>query len=446
MAREPVEITELRRALGERLATFRKAADITQGQLATAAYVDRTTVSHVEKGRARADEAFWQTADQLTESGGQLVAAYRQLETTKRECEADVRANELAAIRAKADGLRSTPLTGWGMSPAGLDDEMAAIELARRVAASDVGDETLTRLELAFDELATAYPVTPPAELLVRLRHHLAYISTLMDGRMTLSERKRLVVVGGWLSLLAATVHVDLNRSAAATARLRTAASLAQQAGHDEVRAWCFETEAWRVLTEGNYRRALELSRAAQELAPSGSSVAIQATAQEGRAWARLRQPRETYSAIERVTKLVSPLERPDHPEHHYRYDPDKSVAYVATTLAWAGDPAAERYAREVIARLEPSEGSGKWPRRVAAANLDLALALLVTNRLDEACAAALQAMLSGRVVPSNHWRAAEVVKAVETRQLPEARDLREAYEELRRGEPDASAPNELEC
>jgi tetratricopeptide (TPR) repeat protein len=328
--------------------------------------------------------------------------------------------------------FRTVPLTARSASPPTADDEVAAIELARRVAASDVGEETLTHLELAFDDLAMAYPVTPPAELLVRLRHHLSYVGTLMDSRMTLKEQKRLVVVGGWLSLLAATVHVDLNQPAAATARLRTAASLAQHAAHDEIRAWCFETEAWRVLTEGDYRRALELSRAAQELAPTGSSVAIQATAQEGRAWARLHQPRETYNAIARVNKLVSPLERPDRPEHHYRYDPDKSVAYVATTLAWVGDPAAESYAREIIARLKPIESNGKWPRRIAAANLDLSLTLLVTNRLDEACDAAQQAILSGRLVPSNHWRAAEVVAAVEAKQLPEAHDLREAYEGLR--------------
>lgn len=435
MAREPEAVAELRRALGERLATFRKAADVTQGQLAAAAYLDRTTVSHIEKGRTRAGESFWQAADRLTEAGGQLLAAYRQLEAAKREYEATTRASELAVVRAKADGIRSSPLSVWNTPPQTADDEVAAIELARRVAASDVSGETLEHLEHAFDELAMAYPVTPPAELLVRLRHHLSYVGALLDSRMTLHERKRLIVVGGWLSLLAATVHVDLNQPAAATARLRTAASMAQHTGHDEIRAWCFETEAWRVLTEGNYRRALELSRAAQELAPIGSSVAIQATAQEGRAWARLHHPSETYSAIERVNKLVSPLKRPDRPEHHYRYDPDKSVAYVATTLAWVGDTAAETYAREIIARLKPSESNGKWPRRIASANLDLALALLVANRLDEACDAAQQAILSGRVVPSNQWRAAEVVSAVEARQLPEAKDLREAYEELRLGD-----------
>jgi transcriptional regulator with XRE-family HTH domain len=429
MTREPADIAALRRTLGERLATFRKAAGVTQGQLAATAYLDRTTVSHIERGRTRADEMFWQTADRETAAGGQLLAAFHELEAARRAQTSAVRSRELAAVKAEAERLRGVPLA-WSAPPTSADDELAAIELARRVAATDVGDETLTRLELAFDDLAMAYPVTPPAELLERLRQHLSYIGTLLDGRMTLAERRRLVVVGAWLSLLAATVHVDLNQPPAATARLRTAASLARHGGHDEIRAWCCETEAWRVLTEGNYRRALELSRAAQELAPAGSSVAIQATAQEGRAWARLHQPRETYAAIERVNKLVSPLVRPDRPEHHYRYDPDKSVAYTATTLAWAGDPAAETYAREVIARLKPTNGT--WPRRVAAANLDLALTLLVTDRLDEACDAAQQAILSGRVVPSNHWRAAEVVKAVEARQLPEAPALREAYEGLR--------------
>jgi hypothetical protein len=59
-------------------------------------------------------------------------------------------------------------------------------------------------------------------------------------------------------------------------------------------------------------------------------------------------------------------------------------------------------------------------------------LALLATDRLDEACDVTMRAISSGRVVPSNHWRAAEVVRAVETRGLPEAADLRDAYESLR--------------
>ncbi|MCW2904498.1 MAG: hypothetical protein JWO67_6763, partial [Streptosporangiaceae bacterium] len=34
-------------------------------------------------------------------------------------------------------------------------------------------------------------------------------------------------------------------------------------------------------------------------------------------------------------------------------------------------------------------------------------------------------------LLPSNYWRAAEVITAVEARGLPEATELREAYQEL---------------
>ncbi|WP_246365962.1 hypothetical protein [Kibdelosporangium persicum] len=184
-------------------------------------------------------------------------------------------------------------------------------------------------------------------------------------------------------------------------------------------------------MTDGNYLLAVELSQAAQRLAPQGSSVLIQSTMQEGRARARLGQHEATYAAVTRVHGYVSNLPRPTRPEHHYRYDPDKAIAYTATTLAWAGDPAAETYARETITRLAPSGDTSTWPRRVASAKLDLALTLLITDQFDEACHATQQALESGRVVPSNRWRAAEVIKAVEQKHMPEATELKEAYQQL---------------
>lgn len=135
------------------------------------------------------------------------------------------------------------------------------------------------------------------------------------------------------------------------------------------------------------------------------------------RALARMGRVREMRVAIDRVHKLVAPMRRPESPEHHYRYDPDNSVSYTATTLAWSGDPAGEEYAREVIARM-------------ASANLDLALTLVASRRFDEASEAAKNAILSGRVVPSNRWRAFEVVRALEGHKVGEAKELREAYDD----------------
>lgn len=62
------------------------------------------------------------------------------------------------------------------------DDEVEALALVRRVAASDVGDETLSRLEAVFEELAVAYSRTSPGVLLARLRRHLGYVRGCWTG------------------------------------------------------------------------------------------------------------------------------------------------------------------------------------------------------------------------------------------------------------------------
>lgn len=305
-------------------------------------------------------------------------------------------------------------------------DEIEAIELARRALASDVADGTCERLELAVDGLAVAYPITAPAELLPRVRAHLGYVDGLLGGRATLAQRRRLLVSCGWLSLLAATTLADLREHPAAIAYARTAADLAAEAAHPQIAAWALETRAWIALTSGDYRQAVTLSLAAQQAAPKGSSAHIQATAQEGRAWARLGDPARTRNALGRVEALVSPLPVPEQPEHHYRYDPAKAEAYVTTTLAWIGDPAAERHARDVLALFDSPSSPRR--RRAVAARLDLALALGRQGKLDEAAGIALEAVTSGYLVPSNYWRAAEVIATVGASDVPEGRELASAY------------------
>ena len=308
-------------------------------------------------------------------------------------------------------------------------DDLGAVELGRRVAAHDLGAETLDRLEAAVDDLAVDYASRPAEALLPRIRHHLAYVARLLDGRPTLVQHRRLLIAGGWLTLLAATCHIDLQTRHAAAGHLDTARQLADQAEHPELAAWVLETRAWDALTEQDFRHAVALAQQAQAIAPRGSSALIQATAQEGRAWARMGQARETHNALDRTARLVSPLAVPDRPEHHYRYDPGKALAYTATTLSWLGDPSAEDYARDVVNHLgEPPVGRPR-PRRAAIARLDLALALLVAGKPDEAAASAITAITAGRLVASNWWRAKEVLVGVERSGIREAVDLRDAYE-----------------
>lgn len=311
------------------------------------------------------------------------------------------------------------------------DGERAAAEWMQRATASAIGGDTLDRLESAVDELAASYPTTPPAELLVRICQHLGYAGRLMDSRKTLAQHRRLLVAVGWLSLLAGTCHIDLGETSAAAARGHLAWKLADEAEHREIAAWCLETRAWHQLTSGEFAGAAELSRAAQSLAPKGSSAFIQATAQEARALARLGDSKGTYEALRRVARLVSGLSMPERPEHHFRYDPAKSDAYVATTLAWLGDPTAESYARHVLAEL--TAAAITRPRRIASANLDLGLALVAADKPDEAAHVALAAVESGRLVPSNYWRVSEVVSGIEGHGMPDAAVVRGAFHDIYR-------------
>jgi tetratricopeptide (TPR) repeat protein len=222
-----------------------------------------------------------------------------------------------------------------------MDEEIEAIDVARRAAASDVGESTIGSLEQAADDMALAYLRTSPGVLLRRARAHLHYATGLLDNRMTLAEHSRLLVTTGWLSLLTATCLIDLRRFPAAAAHLRTAAQLARETGQPEIAGWCLETKAWQEIISGDYQRAAALAQAAQRVAPQRGSAYIQASGQEARAFARLGAAREARAALARTEALVAPLPQPDRPEHHYQYDPAKFEAYTATTLAWLGDPAA---------------------------------------------------------------------------------------------------------
>lgn len=370
--------------------------------LARRMHCDPALISRLASGKQHPSAAMARLLDDAFAAGGELLAAARQ------------------------------DTGGNGRSPrmAAADDEIAAIELARQATLSTVGESTVSQLERAVDDMALAYPRTPPRELLSRIQAHLGYVTGLLDGRMTLAEHRRLLISMGWLSLLSATCLIDLHRFPAAAAHLRAAAQLARETGHAEIAAWCLETRAWQLLTEGNFRRAVDLSLAAQRTAPKDGSAFIQATGQEARAWARLGAGREARDALARAEALVAPLPMPDRPEHHYQYDPAKSDAYTATTLAWLGDPAAAGCARGVLGRLEDgADGGPPRPRRAASARLDLALALTASSELDEATSTALTAVTSGLLVPSNYWRAQEIITVISHHGVPAA-ELREAYRE----------------
>src|SRR3954453_187939 len=156
------------------LAKARRAAGLTQEELAHRLGVDRSTVGRWEAG---AGDPILRARRELADALGVDPAALASLLDDPPEYDppADetgpLRLTELPALSFEftTGALQPVPRAGAGDS----DHEVEALELARRVTASDVGASTLVRLERIVDELAMAYLTTPPLEVLDRTRGHL---------------------------------------------------------------------------------------------------------------------------------------------------------------------------------------------------------------------------------------------------------------------------------
>ncbi len=83
MAREPAEVAERRRALGRSLATFRRAAQLTQAELARRLHYQRASLSNIENGHQPSTRQFWQRADTALAAGGVLLRDYDELVAVK---------------------------------------------------------------------------------------------------------------------------------------------------------------------------------------------------------------------------------------------------------------------------------------------------------------------------------------------------------------------------
>lgn len=382
----------------------RRRADngLSLANVAAQAHVHRGYLHNVEHGRRWPTETVARALDAALAADGALLATWKA-------------ADQLPYVRATSTDERSTEL----------------VELVARAEASDVGPTTLEMVDISVEQLARAYTRTPPDELLRDVRVSARQIGSLLDGRATLAQRSRLLTAAGWLAVFAATLHVDLGQRRAAGAARGAAQSLGRETGADEIAAWAVEIDAWTALVDQDWPLAATLAAAGESIAPSGSPAAAQLAMQSARAAARLGDGPQVRAALRRCSAAADRQSRDRPPDHHYQFDGDKLELYTGTALAWLGDPAAEEFARHAAARSEASNQR----RRVATAHLDLGLVLARLGRPDEAAYSGVLVLKSNEIVPSNAWRADELVAAVDGyRGVPEVEELRELAAQRARG------------
>lgn len=378
MAPEPEAVVAFRRALGEKLATFRLAAQLTQGMLAKAAFCDRTTVAHIEKGRSRADERFWRIADERCQAAGVLLGSYRELEVLRHQYEHRSREIEVAKASAKAAELR-------GGDRESSPPPWETTDVMRRLHRTSVGAETVEQVEIATEELCCEYAWRDADELRAEARHYLRYISRLLDGACTLREHRDLLVQAGWLMLLTGCVDYDLGRTQEADRSRAAALRLGRETGHGEIMAWSFEMSAWFALTKGRLDSVARFAEAGSQAAPN-TSVVVQLSAQSAKAAARMGHGQEVSRILDDGYRLLGKHERPTRPENHFVIDPRKWDFYAMDCYRFVGeDKRAAEHAHEVLRVSRRPDGTDRSPMRATEARLTLATVALRQGDLDSA-------------------------------------------------------------
>lgn len=226
-----------------------------------------------------------------------------------------------------------------------------SLELLRQAEATDLGEGSLLVMEETVSRLCRSYSATRPRDLLREVAALRGQVRRMLEGKLTLEQRRRLLVSAAWLSLLLACVQFDVGERVAASVSRDVTLRLAEQAAQTELMAWSFEVLAWWAVDEGRYREAVQFSRAGIELADERTSARVQLGVQEARAWSRAGDAREAQASLEGARVALDKLPEPEHPDDHFVFDPPKLVFYASTIYAHLGSAsAAEEHSQEVIA------------------------------------------------------------------------------------------------
>ncbi|MGH3846878.1 MAG: helix-turn-helix domain-containing protein, partial [Pseudonocardiaceae bacterium] len=280
------------------LARRRAEVGSSLADLAARAHVNRGYLHRLERGERWPSVTVVRAVDAALAADGALLAIWEAVDRMP---------------RVPANGGQPTEL----------------LELAARAEASDVGATTLELMELSVDGLARSYTRVPPDELLRDVRTRARQISSLLNGRATLAQRRRLLTAAGWLALLAATLHVDLGQRGGAGAVRTVAQSLGRETEQDEIGAWVCEVDTWTALIDQDWPRAAELAAAGEVLAPAGSPAAAQLAVQSARAAARLGDGPGMRAALRRCALLLERQSQERPPDHHFYFDGNKLDLYT---------------------------------------------------------------------------------------------------------------------
>jgi DNA-binding XRE family transcriptional regulator len=334
------------------------------------------------------------------------------------------------ATDAQRDRFLANLPTDHHATPAGpghtANPALESVELLRQTEATDLGTGTLEQLEELVEHLGEEYFAVPPAEFRSTVLSWRRYVTRLLDGKLTLRERRHLYAVAGWLSGLVAEASLAVGDEAGP--HCAVALSLAQEVGDARLAGWVRGTQAQIALYAGDSQKAVAFAQAGREVAPIGSTALVRCCTQQARASARIGDLAGTETALDAAENAWNALLGP---QARSIYSLGKSyLPYCsATAFVWLADHVQARIFASQAVGLTDAEPEPTVSTQVSV-RADLAIAFAQAREPDAAVAVAIEAMdlWTLRQAYPTRKRIHEILVALQPYSEPCVIDLRERW------------------
>lgn len=375
----------------------------------TAAKQRRTVLEQLIRARGRSYEKTAEdlqkliTHNQIDGSiSGKHLERLAKLERPHEECFSGTRQALEAMFERPFDELFTAPAadgTGSASSPEP-DTATSPRELAATAARGSMDflawaeddrlpPSVLEHVQEELQRIAIDYvhaPLLPLFEDLVHLRDT---TRDLLKDRPHPGQSRELFAVGGITCLMLAHASQNLGNSQAAGVQANTAWACAEQADHNDLRAWVLGTQA--LIAEwspGRLRKAVEFAQRGQQYAVSSESR-VRLAAIEARVHARSGNSAEAVEAVikaQRARDTSTPVDSLAEYGGLLTFPEVKQLYYAGSTLCMAGEPeAAEQTALQAIQTYESGPTEQRSYGDEALARVDVAVARLATGDLEGA-------------------------------------------------------------
>lgn len=336
---DPQAVREAWTELGHELAAKRKAAKLSQVELANRTTYSRSSIANVERGLQRINRTFWEASDALLGADGDLLRGYDAAKSLQRkhqrpvvedpssdgESEAEptsaspeflpsplvtpsaapLQPSASAGPRpglafANAGSYGAAPLTVGGgeiggaaltgaSAYAGTVERLIYTALdtrtfARNAGASAVPDTDIAELLTEIADLARAYGSQPPGAVGVRALYLHDRARGWLDNTRRLTQQTDLYLALGQCSALLTSATSDLGLWTTAEQYAAAAYDYGDSIGHAGMRAYALGLQAMIAYWTGRPAGAVGFGLRAVEAAPVGLAT-VRAQSLLARAW-----------------------------------------------------------------------------------------------------------------------------------------------------------------